>query len=355
MLSSVDKIKFFGSLQIFRGIAALMVVYHHQWNAFSHFFSYENELLEFLAAIGKYGVDFFFVLSGFIITYTNFHRGGEIREIQPYLLNRMVRIYIPYLPIGMAMLMLYNLFESVSAADREVSWLTSLTLIPHGVPALSVAWTLVFEMMFYVLFILWFISKRAFNCFVIFWMLLILDKNYFHFLIDVNHGSPIWSYFLSFYNLAFILGHVIARAYVVFPKPAEGLLWVGFGGAFLVLYIKWIDLPLFSHAYNLLMFICFGLMIRGSLNINVRQIRTIGFLLGIGNAPYSIYLIHNPVISFLVRIFPRFEMLMLDVLVFVSGFIICCLAGIFYSKIFEGFLLKKAKGSIGKHFALVTN
>ena len=355
MLSSVDKNKFFGSLQIFRGIAALMVVYHHQWNAFSHFFSYENELLEFLAAIGKYGVDFFFVLSGFIITYTSFHKGGEIREIQPYLLNRMVRIYIPYLPIGMAMLMLYNLFESVSAADREVSWLTSLTLIPHGVPALSVAWTLVFEMMFYVLFILWFISKRAFNCFVIFWMLLILDHNYFHIVVDVNHGFPIWSYFLSFYNLAFILGHFIARAYIVFPKPAEGLLWSGIGCTFVVLYLKWVDLPLFSHAYNFLVFFCFGLMIRGSLNINVREIKTIGFLLGIGNASYSIYLLHNPLISFLVRIFPQVEMLILDVLVFVFGFVICCLAGVLYSKIFEGFLMKKAKGTIERHLALITS
>src|SRR5690554_3630003 len=186
MLSSADKNRFFGSLQIFRGVAALMVVFHHQWNAFSHFLGYENQFLEFLAAAGKYGVDFFFVLSGFIITYTNFHKSGKVGEIQPYLLNRSVRVYVPYLPVGGAMLILYSLFKTVSAADREVSWITSLTLIPHGLPALSVGWTLVHEMMFYILFIIWFFSKRGFSYFVTIWTILILDQNYFHVVMDVN-------------------------------------------------------------------------------------------------------------------------------------------------------------------------
>jgi len=332
-----------------------MVVFHHQWNAFSHFLGYEHRFLEFLSAVGKYGVDFFFVLSGFIITYTSFHKSGKVGEIQPYLLNRLVRIYVPYLPIGIAMLILYSLFESVSAADRELSWLTSLTLIPHGMPALSVAWTLVYEMMFYVLFILWFISQRGFNYFIIIWTMMILDQNYFHLLININHGSPFWSYFLSFYNFAFILGHIIARVHITFPRAHQGLLVGGFASTLLVLYLKWVELPLFSNGYNVLFSICFGLMIWGSLNFNVRQIKKLSLLLAIGNASYSIYLIHNPLISFLVRVFPRFEVLILDILMFLLGFIICCLAGIIYSKMFEGFFMRKVKESVVDCLPVITN
>lgn len=354
MISGVDSNRFFSSLQIFRGIAALMVVFHHQWNAFSHFMGYENHHLEFLAAMGKYGVDFFFLLSGFIITYTSFHKRGQIQEIRPYFLNRLLRIYIPYLPIGIAMLVLYTMFESVSAVDREISWLTSMTLIPHGSPALSVAWTLIYEMMFYIIFTIWFITRRGFSYFIVIWSLMILDRNYFHFFIDKNHESIVWSYLFSFYNLAFILGHLIARLYMKTRESSKSLLGIGIGLTFFVLYLRWVDLLLFPHAYNFLMFICFGLMIWGSLSIDMRKLNKRDLFMILGNASYSIYLIHNPLISILVRVFPRSDNLIIAILAFIFVFLLCCLSGIIYSKVFEEFLLKKIKRSIAGHMVLIT-
>lgn len=46
-------------LQIFRGIAALMVVIHHTVG-YNHI---DSLFLNFISPLGKYGVDFFFVLS----------------------------------------------------------------------------------------------------------------------------------------------------------------------------------------------------------------------------------------------------------------------------------------------------
>lgn len=43
---------------------------------------------------------------------------------------------------------------------REISVPELVFLIPHGEPALSVAWTLVFEMFFYTIFSIWFISRK---------------------------------------------------------------------------------------------------------------------------------------------------------------------------------------------------
>ena len=57
---------FLPSLQVFRAIAALMVVFHHLWHEISFFYHLHSSVADQLAAAGKNGVDFFFVLSGFI-------------------------------------------------------------------------------------------------------------------------------------------------------------------------------------------------------------------------------------------------------------------------------------------------
>jgi exopolysaccharide production protein ExoZ len=108
------------------------------------------------------GVDFFFVLSGFITTFSS-HRLVESRKgASEYFWARLVRIYVPYLPVRIAMYVLYVLFPGTSEGDRpSLSVLTTLTPLPSK-PALSVAWTLVHEMIFYMIFSLWFVSLRLF-------------------------------------------------------------------------------------------------------------------------------------------------------------------------------------------------
>ena len=55
--------KYFDLLQVFRGIASLLVVIHHSYASFAHYHHLDNEILHFIAGVGKLGVDFFFVLS----------------------------------------------------------------------------------------------------------------------------------------------------------------------------------------------------------------------------------------------------------------------------------------------------
>lgn len=159
-MNDESKSNYLDILQILRGIAALMIVFHHTIGSIKFYYKTEIPFFNFLALIGKFGVDFFFVLSGFIILYTAFYKYNKPNSFANYIKNRLIRIYVPYLPIGVLMFVFYAVFPDFSNSDRDISALTSLTLLPNGNPALSVAWSLSFELCFYLLFSISFFQEK---------------------------------------------------------------------------------------------------------------------------------------------------------------------------------------------------
>lgn len=141
------------SLQIYRGLAALMVVFYHL-TAFGH----ERLNLSFLGdafKFGHVGVDFFFVLSGFIIFYVNSMDVGKPAQIRPYLKRRFVRVYPIYWIVTSAKVLLLLVFPAFAKAYEMNSAviLKSYLLIPQAnLPIIGAAWTLSYEIMFYLLF-----------------------------------------------------------------------------------------------------------------------------------------------------------------------------------------------------------
>lgn len=86
----------FTILQVYRGIAAILVVLYHFTKLF---YRQHNGLLlfnNFFDFGGYIGVDFFFVLSGFIITYNHFHDIGNQTKLPPYFIKRLMRVYPIY-------------------------------------------------------------------------------------------------------------------------------------------------------------------------------------------------------------------------------------------------------------------
>jgi len=97
------------SLQVFRGFAALAVVSHHAALSTNGFVGTLPEPFTTFFNMGHFGVDFFFVLSGFIIMYVHMDDNCTPTALQRYTFKRLSRIYPAYLPVGVALLVLYAL------------------------------------------------------------------------------------------------------------------------------------------------------------------------------------------------------------------------------------------------------
>ena len=145
-------------LDALRGVAALLVLATHLQSSIVGFYPSGWLAAHPTAARvlehGAIGVDVFFLISGFIVFLAArrvIHAG---RGVRVFLLKRFLRIFLPYWPIALALAAAYSLLPGLSAAAEpiQLNWLKSLTLIPGGGDySLSVAWTLSFELFFYLL------------------------------------------------------------------------------------------------------------------------------------------------------------------------------------------------------------
>ena len=146
----------FGSLQILRGAAAWLVVYHHYMQGF-HDFKYSTPIGHFFTVVGPFGVDVFFVISGFIMFWTLAHRHYSARE---FLSRRVLRIAPVYWLMTLVFILVVRVLPSALASRfdwNSFSLMLSMLFVPHqnpsgiGVfPVLTVGWTLNFEMFFYI-------------------------------------------------------------------------------------------------------------------------------------------------------------------------------------------------------------
>jgi exopolysaccharide production protein ExoZ len=86
----------FATIQAGRGLAALSVVLYHLggWVAQSKYWGYDP--LGGVFAFGQAGVEYFFVLSGFIMLHVHRRDFGQSSMVPRFLWKRFCRIYPPY-------------------------------------------------------------------------------------------------------------------------------------------------------------------------------------------------------------------------------------------------------------------
>ena len=161
------------SIQIMRGLAALLVTFYHvraietlaigdSGLILSATGAPESGLIGGLWGNGFVGVDLFFVISGFIMVYVTRDLVQGWRSVASFLFARVSRIYPLWWLFAsiMALYFLYAYGVPVDAAQAAKSGqsnlehlLKSYLLVPQSVfPVLGVGWTLVHEMYFYFVF-----------------------------------------------------------------------------------------------------------------------------------------------------------------------------------------------------------
>ncbi len=336
-------------LQVFRGIAALMVVCHHTIISIIYYHKVDSPFFYSLGILGKYGVDFFFVLSGFIISYTVFYKYDEPNSFKNYIKNRLVRIYVPYLPIGLFMFIIYTFLPSVSNSERNISAFTSLTLLPHGHPALSVAWSLTYELLFYFLFSISFYSKKSWHALLTVWLVLILTFNYTE-LRSLNlMKTALAQVLFSPYNLEFMLGFVLSMLYINQKKLYDWMVYFSLaittlGFTLLVLSSAFT----FKFATNFLFsFAAFFLLYVTLKKYNIELKKTNIWMI-IGNATYSIYLIHNPLQAIIIRTYPQINSVISLIFALLLSLAVCTALGYVYFLVFEKWASSKLKSIVTK-------
>lgn len=284
---------------MFRGLAALAVVAHHAAVSTEAFVGTMPDWASTMFGYGLLGVDFFFVLSGFIIMYAHMDDGRNTASVQRYAFKRLARIYPAYLPVGLGLIALYAALPGLSAAGggREYSLISSLLLVPaDDPPALSVAWTLVHELMFYGVFLLFFISRRWLLGGLVAWALVILWVN--------QWSEPMgWlRYPLSLLNIEFMFG--VGAAWLVRSKAFSGCSTAaGLLGSAMAFSSLWLMTPDKNMYFRLSLAVGLAfLIVSFATREQVAALRWPACLLSLGNASFSIYLIHNPLLSITQRV-----------------------------------------------------
>ena len=140
------------SVQILRGVAALLVVLVHAAQRQDRL-AVPAEFLSNFAYLGSIGVDLFFVISGFVMAMSMQNYSGTTGAAR-FLRQRAVRIVPIFWIWSLAFACVWLL---KGHTINLINVLNTLTLIPvfdlgaYDAPVLGVGWTLAFEASFYVI------------------------------------------------------------------------------------------------------------------------------------------------------------------------------------------------------------
>ena len=193
-----------------------MVVFYHAANHMRQNIGYLP--LGGVAQFGHAGVDFFFVLSGFIIYYVHGKDMNNHRRLLNYVERRFTRIYPLYWFVIIFALMLDLMFAKSLKSDI-LTIVGSATLFPTlRDPYIGVAWTLQHEVIFYSIFAIGIVNYRlGWSVFSVWLMAIIVNWGF----VDVNPQNGLMHKILSFYSLEFFFGIFAAWVTLKMQKSSK--------------------------------------------------------------------------------------------------------------------------------------
>ena len=141
-------------IQYLRALAAMMVVWHHAQNQVV-----DTQKFILPTSFGAYGVDLFFMISGFIMLVTTWDKPIGPVDFMKHRIRRVVPLYWAATLLVVVMAIAWPGMHKTLKFDT-VSFFKSLFFIPYeslifpGMlrPLLAQGWTLNYEMFFYALF-----------------------------------------------------------------------------------------------------------------------------------------------------------------------------------------------------------
>lgn len=344
------------SLQYLRAISALLVTVSHSMAWYSrHISDLGEDRIALASLLGRLGVETFFVISGFIMYY------GYLLNpnIQPYefLKRRFIRIYPTYWFVSMLVLPVFLLKEEWvnSSVPVGTTLFHSFTLLPHAsVPMLAVGWTLEYELFFYLLFaLLLFVRPFLLGGISVLFMGLVIWG--MHISYD-QHQNPIL-YLLTDHLLGFfVVGMVLCWVYwnirhlLIQSDLRIFIVAVSLSLASVCSYFGLDLVNQYNNTQNwywyLLILLSVATIVFSALLLEplAQPVNYIGQLFHhLGDASYSTYLIHVPVLVAIYRTMEFLEIGQYLNTVFVIGSVVlvCLIAGSVNYLIIEKRLIAK--------------
>ena len=262
------------AIQDLRGIAVLYVVLFHVGNICGYR----------IFIHGSTGVSLFFIISGFIIAFVHKNDRG-IKDAVVFAKKRMARIYPPFIISMFITLFLFVLTGMGADFHRDIINIVRNILLVQ-LPTQSIhpySWSLVYELYYYLTFCLFVIIFRI-NI-ILYATLMAMPFIIMHYGVGINADADMVVFKGA--NMFFCVG-TIAGYFFDKLKFQTGYI---VASAVLLLFIA---TPFFYKGFWLFLVVTTMLFI-----VYLRFRYSIGFLNKIGNASYSIYLVHAIVLMIL--------------------------------------------------------
>jgi exopolysaccharide production protein ExoZ len=268
----------FLSLQYLRAISAIAVVFFHTYGCF-----------------GNQGVAIFFVISGFIMFYIIDKKHKNYKD---FLIARVVRVVPLYwLLTTITLLLGYGYDPTIKRIILSYLFLSLGTILPVG-------WTLTYEFVFYMscAVIMFFVYKKYYRYFLII-ILLIIGDSILNFILH-KYGFDYGHYFLLFIGGGMIYILFDKNFVLNFNKYVLYLFFII--SLFLTFNDSKVILTYLNYIINVGIPAIFVVWTIFSIEqkYNIYKSKTLLFL---GNASYSLYLVHYIVIHILRTFNPEID------------------------------------------------
>jgi exopolysaccharide production protein ExoZ len=324
------------TLQAGRAGASLAVLLFHT-NAILSVSKYLGHDVFPVFKSGASGVQFFFVLSGFVILLVHEKDVGNPAKIGEFLWKRFRRVYPPFWIVLLIVIPVYFLIPSFGVGgERSLSVILSTFLLAPDSRdlLLAPAWTLRHEILFYLIFCVSIWSRSVGLGVGAAWIVLSAVVPFFHL------GFP-GSFLFTSNHLLFAFGALVCLAFKRANITRVQAAIVAILGAVMFASVWFAELYHIvnsTDALNVLYGVAGALLILGFVTTE----RDSGFsvprvLTFLGEASYSIYLVHYSALSVVIKLVTKMSgrLHLADWAVFVISALLALLAGVSFHLLVE--------------------